>query len=52
MTRRTALITALTVLFGLLMIAGPAIAANGSVTIKEADERYSFTPNDHVRERR
>jgi plastocyanin len=43
MTRRTALITTLTVLFGLLMIAGPAIAANGAVAIKEADERYSFT---------
>jgi plastocyanin len=44
MTRRSALITVLTALFGLLLIAGPAIAANGSVTIKEADERYSFTP--------
>jgi len=44
MTRRTALVTTLTMLFGLLMIAGPAIAANGSVAIKEADERYSFTP--------
>ena len=45
MNRRTSLAIAIAGLFGLLMVAGPVLAANGSVSIKEADERYSFSPN-------
>jgi plastocyanin len=44
MKRRTAVVLALAGVFGLLLIAGPAIAANGSVLIKESDERYAYTP--------
>jgi plastocyanin len=44
MKRRTAIVVALAGVFGLLLIAGPAIAANGSVSIKESDERYAYTP--------
>jgi plastocyanin len=44
MNRRTTLVLALTGLFGLLLLAGPVLAANGSVTIKEADERYLYSP--------
>lgn len=44
MKRRTAIVFALAAVFGLLLIAGPAIAANGSVSIKESDERYAYTP--------
>jgi plastocyanin len=44
MNRRTSLVIALVGLFGLLMVAGPVLAANGSVSIKEADERYSYSP--------
>ena len=44
MKRRTAIVVALAGLFGLLLVAGPAIAANGSVSIKESDERYAYTP--------
>ncbi len=44
MKRRTAIVIALAGLFGLLLVAGPAIAANGSVSMKEADERYFFSP--------
>jgi plastocyanin len=44
MKRRTAITIAATGLFALLAIAGPAIAANSSVKISEADERYSFSP--------
>jgi plastocyanin len=44
MKRRTAIVLALAAVFGLLLVAGPAIAANGSVSIKESDERYAYTP--------
>jgi plastocyanin len=44
MNRRTSLVIAIVGLFGLLTVAGPVLAANGSVSIKEADERYSFSP--------
>jgi plastocyanin len=44
MKRRTAIVFALAAVFGLLLLAGPVIAANGSVSIKEADERYAYTP--------
>ena len=44
MKRRTAIVFALAAVFGLLLIVGPAIAANGSVSIKESDERYAYTP--------
>lgn len=43
MKRRTSLVIVMTGLFGLLL-AGPVIAADGSVTIREADERYAFSP--------
>jgi plastocyanin len=44
MNRRASPLIALVGLFGLLMVAGPVLAANGAVTIKEADERYSYSP--------
>jgi plastocyanin len=44
MNRRLSMVIVLTGLFGLLMVAGPVLAANGSVTIKEVDERYHFVP--------
>jgi plastocyanin len=44
MKRRTAIVFALAAVFGLLLVAGPAIAANGSVSIKESDDRYAYTP--------
>jgi plastocyanin len=44
MSRRTSLLIALVGLVGLLMVASPVLAANGSVTIRESDERYSFNP--------
>ena len=44
MTRRTWLSMAFAGLFGLLMVAGPVLAANGAVSIKEANDRYSFGP--------
>lgn len=44
MKRRTAIIIAVAGLLALWAVAGPAIAANGSVKISEADERYSFSP--------
>ncbi len=43
MKRRTSLLIAMAGLFGLLL-AGPVIAAGGAVTIREADERYAFSP--------
>jgi plastocyanin len=44
MNRRTSLLIALVGVVGLLLVAGPVFAANGSVTITESDERYSFVP--------
>lgn len=44
MNRRASLVVALMGLLGLLLIAGPVLAANGAVSIKESDERYSFNP--------
>lgn len=44
MKLRTSIVFALAAVFGLLLVAGPAIAANGSVSIKESDERYAYTP--------
>jgi plastocyanin len=44
MPRRTTILVVLTGLFALLLLAGPTIAADGSVSIKESDERYAFSP--------
>ena len=44
MNRRLMLTIAIVGLLGVLAVAGPAFAANGSVTIREADERYSYSP--------
>jgi plastocyanin len=44
MNRRFSVIIVVIGLFGLLLVAGPVLAANGSVTIKEVDERYHFVP--------
>lgn len=44
MNRRTSLVIVLVGVFGLLLLAGPVLAASGSVTIKEADERYLYSP--------
>ena len=44
MNRRRSVVTALAGLFGLLMVAGPVLAANGSVSIGETNERYHFAP--------
>lgn len=52
MSRRASLVIALVGLFGLLLVAGPVLAATGPVTIGEADERYAFSPKDGLRQRR
>jgi plastocyanin len=44
MKRRTTLVFALAAAFGLLLLAGPVIAASGSVSIREANERYAYSP--------
>ena len=44
MNRRISLVVAFVVVLGLLMVAGPVLAANGSVSIGEANSRYFFSP--------
>jgi hypothetical protein len=44
MTRRRSGFLVLVALVGLLGMAIPVLAADGSVTITEADERYAFSP--------
>ena len=44
MNRRTSLTIAFVGVFGLLMVAGPALAANGAVAIGETNDRYHFSP--------
>lgn len=44
MNRQISLVIALLGLLGLLTIAGPVLAANGSVRIGETNERYHFAP--------
>jgi plastocyanin len=44
MNRRAMLLVALTGVLGLLVVAGPVLAANGAVTIKEVNDRYQFSP--------
>ena len=44
MNRRISLVIAFVGVLALLMVAGPALAANGSVSIGEANSRYFFSP--------
>ena len=44
MHRRQTLLLALLATAGLLAMAAPVVAADGSVTIRESDERYAFSP--------